>query len=100
MTSQKHRVQQIGHAGGLSQLVAADHACGDVCDGAPGTQAVPDGGNGGVIYGDGGAGWTSTQGGVAGGDGAKTCARQLSKAVVPRPLGLFPTYTGCCAKGI
>ncbi|WP_268768025.1 cellulase family glycosylhydrolase [Mycolicibacter heraklionensis] len=38
-------------------------------DGADGTAEHPDGGNGGLWFGDGGAGWDSTQAGVAGGDG-------------------------------
>ncbi|WP_109519562.1 cellulase family glycosylhydrolase [Mycolicibacter heraklionensis] len=38
-------------------------------DGADGTAEHPDGGNGGLWFGDGGAGWGSTQAGVAGGDG-------------------------------
>ncbi|OBY30164.1 hypothetical protein ACT18_18940, partial [Mycolicibacter kumamotonensis] len=43
--------------------------CGLICNGADGTEADPDGGNGGVLFGDGGDGWTSTVAGVAGGDG-------------------------------
>jgi hypothetical protein len=38
-----------------SAALSADNACGDVCNGVAGTQADPDGGNGGVIYGDGGS---------------------------------------------
>ena len=43
--------------------------CGVICDGVPGTEADPIGGGGGLLAGDGGAGWTSTADGVAGGDG-------------------------------
>ncbi|WP_372508980.1 PGRS repeat-containing protein, partial [Mycolicibacter terrae] len=43
--------------------------CGLICNGADGTEADPDGGNGGVWFGDGGDGWTSTVAGTAGGDG-------------------------------
>ena len=38
-------------------------------NGAPGTQADPTGGAGGWLFGDGGAGWNSTDPGVAGGEG-------------------------------
>jgi endoglycosylceramidase len=38
-------------------------------DGAPGTEADPTGGNGGLWFGDGGPGWNSTDPGVAGGNG-------------------------------
>ncbi|WP_233424668.1 cellulase family glycosylhydrolase [Mycolicibacter heraklionensis] len=38
-------------------------------NGADGTEANPNGGNGGWLFGDGGAGWTSTTDGVAGGHG-------------------------------
>jgi hypothetical protein len=62
----------------LGQLVDGDinslfntngEFCGLICDGTPGTAADPTGGNGGILFGDGGAGWTSTETGVAGGDG-------------------------------
>ncbi len=43
--------------------------CGVICNGAPGTEADPTGGDGGLFAGDGGAGWNSTEVGVAGGDG-------------------------------
>jgi hypothetical protein len=43
--------------------------CGLICDGTAGTEADPTGGNGGLLLGDGGAGWSSTEAGVAGGDG-------------------------------
>src|SRR5690349_3327664 len=43
--------------------------CGLICDGAPGTEADPTGGDGGLFAGDGGTGWTSTTAGVAGGNG-------------------------------
>ena len=38
-------------------------------NGAPGTQADPTGGAGGWLFGDGGAGWNSTDPGIAGGEG-------------------------------
>ncbi|ORV45789.1 endoglycoceramidase [Mycolicibacter engbaekii] len=38
-------------------------------NGADGTEANPDGGNGGWLFGDGGTGWSSTTDGVAGGAG-------------------------------
>ncbi|MEB3022787.1 cellulase family glycosylhydrolase [[Mycobacterium] crassicus] len=38
-------------------------------NGAAGTEANPNGGNGGWLFGDGGAGWNSTEDGVAGGHG-------------------------------
>jgi endoglycosylceramidase len=38
-------------------------------NGAPGTEADPTGGAGGLLFGDGGAGWNSTEVGVAGGNG-------------------------------
>ncbi|HTZ15002.1 MAG TPA: cellulase family glycosylhydrolase [Mycobacterium sp.] len=38
-------------------------------NGAPGTEADPTGGAGGLLFGDGGAGWNSTEAGVAGGNG-------------------------------
>ena len=38
-------------------------------NGAPGTEADPTGGAGGWLFGDGGAGWNSTDPGVAGGEG-------------------------------
>jgi hypothetical protein len=43
--------------------------CGLICNGAPGTEADPDGGDGGLWLGDGGAGWNSTEAGVPGGQG-------------------------------
>jgi hypothetical protein len=43
--------------------------CGVICNGTAGTAADPNGGFGGLLAGDGGAGWTSTAAGVAGGDG-------------------------------
>lgn len=45
------------------------NVCGVICDGVPGTQADPTGIGGGLLAGDGGAGWTSTETGVVGGDG-------------------------------
>jgi endoglycosylceramidase len=38
-------------------------------NGAPGTEADPDGGAGGWLFGDGGAGWNSDEAGVGGGEG-------------------------------
>jgi endoglycosylceramidase len=38
-------------------------------NGAPGTEQDPTGGAGGLLFGDGGAGWNSTEAGVAGGNG-------------------------------
>ncbi|MEB3035213.1 PGRS repeat-containing protein, partial [[Mycobacterium] nativiensis] len=38
-------------------------------DGIDGTEANPDGGHGGLWFGDGGAGWNSDEAGVAGGNG-------------------------------
>ncbi len=38
-------------------------------NGLPGTEADPEGGAGGLLFGDGGAGWNSTEAGVAGGNG-------------------------------
>ena len=38
-------------------------------NGAPGTEADPTGGAGGLLFGDGGNGWDSTEAGVAGGNG-------------------------------
>ena len=45
------------------------NVCGLICDGIPGMLADPTGQDGGLLAGDGGAGWTSTAVGVAGGDG-------------------------------
>jgi hypothetical protein len=45
------------------------NTCGLVCNGANGTQANPDGQNGGLLFGAGGNGWTSDVAGVAGGKG-------------------------------
>jgi hypothetical protein len=53
----------------LVTLLGDPDACGLICDGAPGTEADPDGGGGGLLFGNGGAGWTSTDPGVAGGNG-------------------------------
>jgi hypothetical protein len=43
--------------------------CGLICNGTAGTEADPNGGDGGLLAGDGGAGWDSTEAGVAGGNG-------------------------------
>lgn len=53
----------------LPTLLGDPGSCGLICAGAPGTQADPNGGDGGLLLGDGGAGWTSTELGVAGGNG-------------------------------
>ena len=45
------------------------NSCGLVCDGAAGTIENPNGQNGGILFGDGGAGLNSTTPGVAGGNG-------------------------------
>jgi hypothetical protein len=52
-----------------SLFVSNGEFCGLICDGTPGTAADPTGGNGGILFGDGGGGWTSTETGMAGGDG-------------------------------
>jgi hypothetical protein len=44
--------------------------CGLICDGVPGTETDPTGGNGGLLFGDGGAGYdAAADPGMAGGDG-------------------------------
>ncbi|RAU89892.1 hypothetical protein DQP56_23985, partial [Mycolicibacter senuensis] len=43
--------------------------CGVICNGIDGTEANPDGGAGGLWFGDGGDGWSSNLDGVAGGNG-------------------------------
>jgi hypothetical protein len=44
--------------------------CGVICNGVPGTEADPTGGNGGLLFGDGGAGYdAAADPGMAGGDG-------------------------------
>ena len=44
--------------------------CGVICNGAPGTEAVPTGGDGGLFFGDGGAGYdAAADPGMAGGNG-------------------------------
>ena len=53
----------------LATLLGDPGACGLICTGAPGTEADPDGGGGGLLFGNGGAGWDSTEPGVAGGNG-------------------------------
>jgi hypothetical protein len=55
----------------INQLTApfTEGFCGMICNGVDGTEADPDGGNGGLWFGDGGDGWTSTIEGVAGGNG-------------------------------
>lgn len=56
----------------LVTLLGDPGACGLVCNGADGTSALnPDGQGGGVLFGNGGNGWTSTDPGVAGGNGGQ-----------------------------
>ncbi|MGV0626158.1 PGRS repeat-containing protein [Mycolicibacter minnesotensis] len=43
--------------------------CGIICDGADGAAENPNGEGGGLFFGGGGAGWNSTEAGVAGGNG-------------------------------
>lgn len=45
----------------INPLFATNDFCGLICNGTPGTEADPTGGNGGLFFGDGGAGWTSTE---------------------------------------
>jgi hypothetical protein len=52
-----------------SLFVTPSDVCGVICNGVPGTEADPTGGNGGLLAGDGGAGWNSTVAGAAGGNG-------------------------------
>jgi endoglycosylceramidase len=54
------------HVDGFINTVAGSYVIGN---GAPGTDTDPDGGAAGWLFGDGGAGWNSTEPGVAGGDG-------------------------------
>ncbi|MGB3331468.1 MAG: PGRS repeat-containing protein, partial [Mycobacterium sp.] len=66
--------QQINDAINLAyvQMNGVDSlngACGLICNGVDGTETDPDGGAGGLWFGDGGDGWDSTMQGVAGGDG-------------------------------
>jgi len=57
----------LGHqVDGFINSVAGSDVIGN---GAPGTDADPTGGAGGWLFGDGGAGWNSTDPGVAGGEG-------------------------------
>ncbi|HME16834.1 MAG TPA: cellulase family glycosylhydrolase [Mycobacterium sp.] len=57
----------VGHqVDGFINSVAGSDVIGN---GAPGTDADPTGGAGGWLFGDGGAGWNSTDPGVAGGEG-------------------------------
>ncbi len=51
---------------GVINTITRSYAIGD---GAPGTEAHPDGGAGGRWFGDGGPGWNSTTAGAAGGNG-------------------------------
>ncbi len=52
-----------------SSLFGIGGRCGLICNGADGTQANPNGVGGGLLFGNGGAGWNSTEAGVAGGNG-------------------------------
>src|SRR3984893_7358969 len=52
----------------INPFFATGGFCGLICNGTDGTMAAPDGGNGGLWFGDGGTGWTSTEAGVAGGE--------------------------------
>ena len=47
------------------------NSCGLVCNGADGTEANPNGQDGGLLFGNGGNGWNSTVAGVNGGNGGK-----------------------------
>ncbi len=53
----------------ITSLFAFGGRCGLICNGADGTQANPDGVGGGWLFGNGGAGWSSTVTGVSGGKG-------------------------------
>ncbi|MGB3894374.1 MAG: PGRS repeat-containing protein, partial [Mycolicibacter sinensis] len=57
--------------GMINQLFApfTEGFCGMICNGVDGTEADPDGGNGGLWFGDGGDGWSSTVDEMAGGNG-------------------------------
>ncbi|MEB3032438.1 PGRS repeat-containing protein, partial [[Mycobacterium] nativiensis] len=61
--------QQLG--GLINPLFAplTQGACGVICNGVDGTADSPDGGTGGLWFGDGGRGWSSTLDDVAGGNG-------------------------------
>ena len=52
-----------------SLFLTPSNVCGVICAGVPGTDADPNGGDGGFLAGDGGDGWNSTVAGVAGGNG-------------------------------
>jgi hypothetical protein len=49
----------------INPLFAMNDFYGLICNGTPGTEADPTGGNGELFFGDGGAGWTSTEAGSA-----------------------------------
>lgn len=53
----------------FSSYLTIGGRCGLICNGADGTAENPNGGNGGWLFGSGGAGWNSTDVGVAGGNG-------------------------------
>ena len=53
----------------FNSLFAFANRCGLICNGANGTELNPNGVGGGWLFGDGGMGWSSTEVGVAGGNG-------------------------------
>lgn len=53
----------------VNTMFAVGGRCGLICNGAAGTEANPHGVGGGWLFGNGGAGWSSTTPGVAGGNG-------------------------------
>lgn len=59
--------QQFDNA--INPLLATSNSCGLICNGTPGTVDDPEGGHGGFLFGDGGAGYNSATAGVAGGEG-------------------------------
>ena len=53
-----------------SLFITPSNVCGVICDGLPGTEADPTGGGGGLLFGDGGAGYdAAADPGMTGGDG-------------------------------
>ncbi|WP_164478364.1 carboxymuconolactone decarboxylase family protein [Mycolicibacterium stellerae] len=72
MTTDRAAAPSIVGAAPLLQaysLSSLGGRCGLICDGADGTEDHPDGVGGGLLFGNGGAGWSSTVAGVAGGNG-------------------------------
>src|SRR5689334_2312113 len=63
----------IGSAAFMSIPLAGTFAptCGMICNGVDGTEAQPNGQNGGWLIGNGGNGYTSTVAGVSGGNGGR-----------------------------